>query len=404
MKKAVNRISFGLRILFLILLLIIFPLSYRAQASEGESTEKKETGKKDNDLKLKLFAETGVEYTDNVYRLTESQISGMEAIGTNDTAGGHYKNMDSVSDYIVEPVVGIKVNSESPLGGKFGLTSWIRYNYYFENQKSSFPEGRIRLRNSIGENGALTLEGNFLYGYFKKNYLSGVNDINGNGNIPIDERIYSSAIYDEYEGIIAYEHKIINEKKNTISGLDIQPFTGYRVRIYNSTFSNRDQDIAFLGLGLNLEFFSRIGLEMIYKCEGVSSPGNSELILFDETVSGTDVNGDGEIKRNAPLVTPVDRSSMRDTIEINPYFELTKDAWFFMGYERRRTEYTSDNPLDIDHYNQTDYRQQIKTGIRYDFSKAWSAEAEYNRTDEEEEEDGDYSQNNFLLNIKCDFK
>jgi len=401
MKKIAGKTPFRLRTLLLISLVIASLTQGTAPASGSETVDKNDADKKTN-IKLQVYAETGIEHTDNVFRLTESQISKMVANEIEDAVSGRFKDMESVSDNIISPEVGLSLDSDSPLGGKLSMASWIRYNYYTENRKSSFPEGRIRLRNSFGKKVTLTLEGNFLFDFFKKNYLSDVNDENENGNIPREERIYSSAIYDEYEGIIAYEHEMINRQDGRLTGLAFQPFAGYRLRKYNAIFGNRDQDIAFLGIELDLEFVSRLDLEMIYLYEDVATPGKRELILYDETVSGTDYNNDGEIKGNAPLLTVIDRSSSRHAIEIYPSFKLTKDTRIFLGYEKRIAECASGNELDIEHYNQKEYRRQIKSGIRHDFSKKWTAEAEYGRTTEEEE-DGDYSENSFIVKIKYDF-
>jgi len=404
MKKTMSHPSFALCLLSLLISLIIVPLSYQAQASESDRKEAEYLNNKNDDFKLQFYTETAAEYTDNIFGLTDDQILKMEINDETDQTSGHFKDMDSAADLILAQSFGVKMDSESPLGGTFGLTSWIRYNYFTENQECSFPEARLRLKNSVWGEGLLSLEGNFIFGYFKKNYLSAVNDENENGNIPRYERTYSPATYDEYEGIIEYAQKLINDKGGQVSGFEISPFMGYRSRIYNSPFGNRDQDVGIIGLGMDVEFISRVNFEIIYRHEGVSSPGKRELVLYDETLSNSDVNGDGEIKGNAPLVTVIDRSSKRNIIEINPTFKLTKDADLFIGYERRVSEYTSKNRLDIDHYNIEASRQQFKTGFRYSFSKAWSAEAEYARTKDHDEEDGGYSQNNYLLKIKYDFK
>jgi hypothetical protein len=400
MKNNSNMISLRLRIFSLILFLAVFSLFGRAQAATTESGGNNETEKTAKDYKLDLYARIGFEYADNVFRLTDSQISSMETNSIEDRAGGRYKNMDSVSDYIVKPEIELKYKTDSPLGGKFGLSSWIKYNYYMKNEEKSYPEGGIKFKNSIWENGTLTLEGTFLSGFFKRNYLSDIDDASGDGNISRGERIYSSAIYDEYEGRLVYEHEIIKSKKDIISGLSIRPFAGYRSRIFNSTFSNRDQNIGIAGMGINFGFISRVDLEMIYQYEEVSCPGDKELILYNEYVSGTDENGDGLIKKNAPLETSIDRSSRRHVIEVNSKVKLTKDATWFVGYKNRSTSFTSDNELDVEHYNNHATRQEIKSGISYDFSKRWSAVFEYIRINDEDEEDGDYSQNNYLLTIK----
>lgn len=400
MKNTSNIIPVRLRIFCLILCLSLCPLCSRAQAATTESGGYNETEKTAKDYKLDLYARTDFEYADNVFRLTDSQISSMETNSIEDRAGGRYKDMDSVSDYIVKPEIELKYKADSPLGGKFRLTSLIKYNYYTKNEEKSYPEGSIKLKNSIGENGALTLEGTFLTGFFKRNYLSGFDDASGDGNISRGERIYSPATYDEYEGILAYEHEIIKSKKDIISGLSIRPFAGYRSRIFNSTFSNRDQNIGIAGMGINLEFLSRVALEMKYQYEDVSCPGDKELVLFDEYIPAADINGDGDISKNAPLVTSVDRSSSRHIIEVNSKFKLTKYATLFAGYKNRNTSFTSDNGLDIEHYNNHAIRQEIKSGISYDFSRRWSAAFEYIRIDDEDEEDGDYSQNNYMITIK----
>ena len=402
MKKILNNLSTQLLILGAILLLSI-ALPARAQVPDPESPSKKETDKKDRGLDLEMFAETRIEYTDNVFRLTDYQISWMETNDSEDIESGRFKDMDSTSDFIIGPSIGIKFGSESPLGGELELTSWIRYNYHTKNDKSGFPEGRIRLENSIGEKGALTLEGNLLFDYFKKNYISGVNDTNSNGNIPREERIYSAAIYDEYEAIAVYEHRVLKEKDKRLSRLDIEPFMGYRYRVHNSTFSNRDLDIFSCGLGMDMEFISKIDLEIIYQYERVVSPNDEELFLFDETLSGVDVNKDGEIRSNAPIVSNIDRSSKRHTIKINPSIKLTKEASLYLEYRRRISTYTSDNQLDIEHYNVEAVRQKFNLGFEYDFSKAWTGELEYGRTDDHDEEDGDYLQNNFQIKIEYNF-
>ncbi len=400
MKKTSDNISFIIPMFSLILFLTALPSYSPAQTVIPESGLNERTEKNIIDHKSELYAETGLEYADNVFRLNDFQISSMETNSIEDRAGGRYKDMDSVSDYIVKPEIELKYKSDSPLGGKFGLSSWIKYVYYTKNEKKSYPEGGIKLKNSIGENGTLTLEGTFLNGFFKRNYLSDVDDASGDGNISRGERIYAPAIYDEYEGMFAYEHEIIKSKKDIISELSIRPFAGYRSRIFNSTFSNRNQDIGILGVGINLGFISRVNLEMIYQYEDVSCTGDKELVLFDEYIPATDINGDGEISKNASIVTSLDRSSKRHMLEVNSKFKLTKDVKWFVGYKNRRTSFTSDNELDIEHHNNHATRQEIKSGINYDFSKRWSAALEYISIDDEDDEDGNYAQNNYMFIIK----
>lgn len=195
--EKIYKIILSLKIVFLIMLFqISVPVSVMAE--EKDNTE------------LSVFTETGFEYSDNVFRLTDDQISTMNENDPDDILSGRYKGMDSLSDYIFKPYIGLKWSSDSPFGGRVRLTSWLRYNFYLKNNDSGFSEGRVTLKNSIGKKGTLSFDGNFIYDYKKKNYLSSIDDINGNGNISKDERTYSAAIYDDYEGIIGYRHEFIN--------------------------------------------------------------------------------------------------------------------------------------------------------------------------------------------------
>jgi hypothetical protein len=400
MKKKPLKANPVRRMLTLSFFLTMLFTNMPAQSAELGLSADKEAKKKDKSSEYRLYVETGFEYSDNVFRLTDSQISRMKANHQDDSAGGRFKGMDSISDAIIEPSIGFKLNSNSPLGGKFRLTSSITYNHYTKNVDSDFAEGRLWLNNSIGKRGDLTLGVNFASGFFKKNYLSSVNDLNHNGNIPSDERTYSSAIYDEYEGVIAYDYEIIKKKHDDVLGLNIEPVIGINKRMYNSMFNNRDQKITLGGLKAVLEVVSKFELEMAYQYENVTNPGKEELVLFDEAASGIDANGDGTRKENAPLVTRVDRSAKRYTIEIKPSYALLENCNVFLEYKRRMPEYTSNNQLDVEHYHVDATRRQFRSGVVYKFSKAWSAEAEYCRTYEDNDEDGNYLQNNFLVKLK----
>jgi hypothetical protein len=391
-----NKIFNVIAALFLVSLLFSFTDSARAQETDSQASGKDET-------KFDFYSEVNFEYSDNVYRLTEFQESLMKAGDLEDIQSGRFNNMESVSDLIVSPTINVGYDTKGLEGEKLRLTARVRYNYYIDNKESSYPEVRVRAQNRIGKNGLLTLEGNFLFDYFRKNYLTGYTDLNNNGNIPRDERIYSSAYYDEYEGVLTYKHRLLKNDDATLTQVDLLPFVGCSTRLYNDPFINRERDIFFGGLEAVFEFISIVDLDIVYQYEDVRGVNYHELVLFDETISVIDVNSDGRIQANAPLITRIDRSATRHTVEFNPSVKISKDVRLCMGYEYRISDFASENELDIDRYHQTTYRRQISAGVEYDFLKSWSAEVEYNKTDEEDDEDGDYSENCFTVSIRYDF-
>jgi hypothetical protein len=394
-----KKIWIVLRSLFVLSILIFSSVQVPAQTTEPGSSSSDESDVKKKNSKLDISTAMGFEYLDNVFTLTPQQIWRQKQNDDSDRAAGRFKDMESVSDIIARPVIGLKYAAKSPMGGKLNLSSSVVYNYYTKNRKAGFPEMQIKAKNSIGKNGELSFQGDYISGFFKKNYLSGFDDTNSNGNITREERIYSGATYDEYQLTLSYSHNVIKDKDKKISQLDVRPFIGIEKRTFNQVFSNRDRSITFAGLDSSLGFGSDIGLKLLYKYEKVSSPNKTELVLFDETTSGTDVNSDGNIKANAPLFTEIDRSSTRNTIEIEPSFRLTRNIDLSLGYERRTTAYQSDNVLDVDHYNTTAVRQTLKSGIDLKISKKWSTGFDYSRI-KDDDEDGNYLQNHFIVTLK----
>ncbi len=354
--------------------------------------------------RLSVFSEFGLEYSDNIFGLTDNQILLINENNPDDAASNRFLGMDSLTDYILKPRLGIKWHTDGFSYSKFTLTAWLQYNYYIKNSGSGYPEGRIIIKYPVSKKGSIIFRGSSVYDYKKKNYLLSFNDINGNGNISRDERTYSSALYNEYEGQIGYSYEIMHDKEFIFSGINIEPFTGYSVRSYNSIFSNRDKDTTFFGLSIELKLKNIMSIEGCYRYDNVSSPGNMEYILYDETVSSADVNGDGVIRGNAPIHTAIDRSSERHWIEVNPSIKLTEDISLSLGYSKLKTKYTSDNPLDTEHYLQAAYRRKYKSGISYDLSDGWSLKAEYCKTKVKDPEDGSYKDNSYIFTIRHKFK
>ncbi len=394
--------------IILLLVLSVAPVSAQQEKKSAHSTAGGETENKDTDNDKSalygLYAEAGFEYLDNIYELSESQESLYNSNDSRDVTSGRYKDMDSLSDYIMEPKIGFKVRSGSPFGRKLQTSFWLRYNYYIKNGKCSYPEGKIKLNQSTGKHSDLIFDGEFLYGFFKKNYLSGANDANSNGNITRGERIYSPAVYDEYQATLGYDYKFIKKKDDlTVSGLSLQPLAGCRYRLYNSDFGNRNQSVAIGGLVLNSEFISRINIKTAYTYENIFCPGNEEIVLFNENEAGTDVNDDGDYSNNAPVITKIDRSCYRHTLEIEPSFEVTDYCRFLLGYKIRKTIYTTDYKTDLDHYNQKKDYREYRAGLKYDFIKELSALVEWKNVKENDSDNGTSFQNSYSAAVKYSF-
>ena len=115
MKKTSMTVPSLLLIFSVMAVLISLPLQGQALAN-SVSSEKNQTAEKDKDCNWGLYAKAGVAYTDNVYSLSDDQISDMEAPDEAVAANGRYEDMDSASDYILIPEIGIDFSSPGLLG------------------------------------------------------------------------------------------------------------------------------------------------------------------------------------------------------------------------------------------------------------------------------------------------
>ncbi len=371
----------------LVLSLVLMPHQLFAEA-EKEGT------------KVRVRGQISGEYNDNFFRLDGDQITRAEANDTRDVISKRFKDIDSVSDFILSPTLIVDLNIKSPLKGRLKSSLTGKYNIHLENDKASYPEIAFEITQPVVKKGRVRLESEFIYGFFRNNYLSGAEDLNSNDNISRDERIYSEATYNEIEALCAYRQRIRKRQDSnspwlSIPGVSVEPLIGVRLRDYNDTFENRDRDIIFGGAIIDLKLNKKLGLEIQYRFEDIKCPNGTETVLFDETINGVDVNGDAAVVENAALATGVNFSRDQHIIELESAFELNKQWQGYLGYRLRSLAYSSTNPLDVDHYQTKETRHRIRAGIQWRFLKGWRARLEYQRTDDDE-----YEQNKIVVFVR----
>jgi hypothetical protein len=351
--------------------------------------------------RTEFYVETQIGYSDNIFKLTESQKSKFIENSADDTT--RFEDMDSISELVYSPEIGLKYLLSDSLSGKLELTMSYKYNYFSKNDAASYPEASFKLKKEINKKDELQFKADFIFSRFKKNYMSGVNDINGNGNITRAERLYSKAEYDEYDLSLAYEHVFHKDKKSYIKKASIAPFAGYKKRDFNDTFINRNYSLPYSGVELKVDLQGGIEFEVQYEYGRLNSNADQELFLYDETINGVDVNSDGKIKGNSPVTSLIDRSSTRNTISLASSMELSDTTSFFAEYRHRTEKYTTDNVLDVKRYSGEGFEKEYKLGLELDLPRGWSSKIECCR-EHAKDSDGDESiEKTFLFSVKKKF-
>jgi len=356
-----------------------------------------------NNKYFDFYIKASSEYNDNIFSLSGSQESTYYENNPEDNTSGRFEDMNSLSDNIFSPEFGMGYKINNPFGGRLELSSQVIFNYFVENENKSYPEFGLNIKQTVSEYTEIRLETSYIYGFFNKNYLSDITDLAG-PNVGRDERIYSAGIYDEFEVTADYRYSFdLKGKDMFFTELRLKPYLGFNFRKYNSDFENRDRDVLFSGLSIDLEMLKVIELSAGYEYELISSPGNEELILFDEIEYGSDVNGDFSIRANAPLFTEIDRSADRHKFEIGTKIGLFKDLELDMGYGYTQTIYSSDNELDLSHYEQTENSWQTEASLKYKFSKFLNCEIGYQYENEFDADDGNIITRSLTGKLRYDF-
>ncbi len=375
--------------------------SHKETASESKKNTKK--GKRaGKNPKISCFSGLSVQYHDNLFGLSKEQIEKFNEMDAGDIASSRFKDIDSISDYVMIPSLGARfVWKRSPLG-KVSLISGLKYNFTEKNQRGRYPEGQIRLRKSNGKRDRLLLDAEITLRKFRKNYLYGVDDWNMNKNVTRKERLYSAAVFDEHEARLGYEHTFLKGEHRRFSGFSAQPFLGIRKRKYNSAFSNRDFQLHFGGIQLGLGFFSRLDLNVRGQIESLKSPSGNEVFLYDETIPRIDINGDGKIKKNAACIGVIDRSAKRKAIEIESEYRFSKRFSIHAGVKHRTEDYSSSNPLDTGHFERNGYMRQVKTGFSIALSRNITGKIQFIKHDEVSGDDDQYAEKRYQASLEFD--
>ncbi len=187
-------------------------------------------------------------------------------------------------------------------------------------------------------------------------------------------------------------------------GVSIEPFAGLRYRRYDNPFGNRNRDGFLGGLAFDFNIGRKIDIDLSYTYEKISCPGDDELLLVNETEKGfnRDINGDGKLKKNAPLITDVDRTRDRHFVEIEVSIDFMKKFRGIANYRLRRDSFTTNNPIDVERYNQDETRHRIRTGVLWDFTKDWTTMLRYTYT-HDNSYDGIFKENSIMLSLRYDF-
>ena len=359
---------------------------YKLRTSNDKTRSIASTPKNSKKSKFKIKATTSYEIVDNYFELSKEDIEQYKEMDSEDIANGHFDNIDSLTEKIVSQSLELNYKTRN----KIKFIGGIQYNKHLENKIGSNLKFKLGIEKEFKKS-SIKVGFKSVSDKYKKNYISRVIDKNNNGNISKNEKEYSKAIYNE---------QLIDLKANQhlLSNFYLTPQLSFEKRSFNEPFINRDRNKYIAGVGLKYSKRKKYSFHLRYSLEQAKSSNGKELILIDETIDGTDLNDDGNIKEKAVLISNIDRSSKRQIINASVSLYLTKKFKVFTQYKITNLQYTTNNSLDTDRYNKTKLLKQLSVGFNYKITKKLSIKSIYEQNNETF-----YKNNSFLLSISIDF-
>ena len=310
------------------------------------------------------------EFDNNIYLLPANQLDNLGAPSAAALASGRYTGMEAAADLITWINVSLAMQGSGIGGRDFTVTPAFGYEFFARNGERSNATVGLTLEQRLRREGRVRLRAGYQPGYFSRNYLADARDVNANGTITSDERVYARGEYHESELQADYRLRLAKSTRSHPFGAWLTVGAGYASRAYDAPFLARD----FTGITAvaRLQFELPGGLELTtsYDLAMLGSPVTTQVILLDEPVYGEDLNGNGTLTDlNARAVRTVDRSRTEHVIGQSARFGVGKDTDVELSVDYRMRRFTSDEPYDVANNGRKDNRLQFGADLTHKFSK-----------------------------------
>jgi hypothetical protein len=355
------------------------------QETPPPKPEKLKPVKKNTEWTSSWSARLDLVYNTNVWQLEGDDQDRLLDDLPGDQISGRFDDMESVEDWSATPSIKFAAKGPSPLGGKLDASVDLEWEQYFTNPARSHFTMKAGANQSIGKDGRIGLDLEFLPDYFQKDYLVDATDLTGSNSS--SERIYKDAHYREFEMTLSYRHELTKSAEFSVDGVAA---LGLRNRDHGSPFAGRDELGTSIELGLRANAWKRVKGKLSWKFEGISTPTKSEILLLDEPLFGVDLNGDGDsTDMNARTLQSVDRSLRESSLTFGVDVDISSIVTAGLEWTRTWKDYSSSEPFDVSHRDRSDVQDKLELSVRAKFNAEWEARLGIERTFQETDRPAD---------------
>ena len=310
------------------------------------------------------------EFDNNIYLLPANQLDNLGAPSAAALASGRYTGMEAAADLITSIDASLAMQGSGIGGRDFTVTPAFGYEFFARNGERSNATVGLTLEQMLRREGRVRLRAGYQPGYFSRNYLADARDVNANGTITSDERVYARGEYHESELQADYRLRLAKSTRSHPFGAWLTVGAGYASRAYDAPFLARDFTGITAVARLRFELPGGLELTTSYDLAMLGSPVTTQVILLDEPVYGEDLNGNfTSTDLNARAVRTVDRSRTEHVIGESARFGVGEDTDVELSVDYRMRRFTSDEPYDVANNGRKDNRLQFGADLTHKFSK-----------------------------------
>ncbi|HEX2645736.1 MAG TPA: hypothetical protein VHO95_00755, partial [Candidatus Dormibacteraeota bacterium] len=265
------------------------------------------------------------ESNNNVFLLTDAVKARLDTVTAAPAPATRFADMQSANDYIT--VVRLGVGAEGPgLSGRtLSVRTDARYDFYALNAKRRNLDLSFAIAQAFPHHGHLQLRGRFVPSYFYRNFMADAIDLNGDGTIESNERIYAAGTYSDARLMLGYRQWLIRSTAAQPFGAAVEVELGRVTRTYEAPLRYRSYRGPEVAGALTLDFTRSVGFELGYRRASLTSTPDTAVLVLNEPDFNRDFNGDGTaVDLRVRTVQMVDFSRLEQELVLRLRAELAR--------------------------------------------------------------------------------
>ncbi len=301
-------------------------------------------------------------FDDNPFLLSDARRAAVAAPSAASIASGRYTGMADASDYITSIRGGLTAEGPGILGRKLSLGTEARYQYYQRNtvRRNMFYD--LRAAQALGHGAHIAARAELQPKFFFRNYLADAVDLNADGVIEPNERIYAAGAYSDQVFTGEFRQRLVKSTEDHPFGAQLAIQGGHKTRTYQQPFQTRGYGGPFAGVVGTLDFSRSAGLEGDYRRYSLRANPGTTVVLLNEPDFNRDFNGNGTTTDlQVRSVQTVDFSRIEQDMHARFHVRPTDAFETTLSYGLRLRNFQSKQPYDI--YNNTRHDRRDRLGL-----------------------------------------